>query len=190
MRLRAVIAGLGALLLGGCAGSSDDLNYYLLHSPTQAVTQQSSAKAFVHFQKISLPDYLKQRGLAMQTGPATVYFSATHVWAEPLASGISQSLSASLWQEQQIDVVPAGVYNDAPISTVALQVDDLIATANNEVVFKGHYRIYQGDKTPRMHRFDYRRPLTEDGFAHAVIQMRELVHDMAENLAANILAEN
>ncbi|QPG04762.1 membrane integrity-associated transporter subunit PqiC [Salinimonas marina] len=186
MRLRLFVTGLSLLLLAGCASNAADLHYYLLHSPTQAAAKPQSASSYIRFNRITMPNYLKQRGLAMQTGPATVYFSATHVWAEPLASGLSQSLNASLWQEQQIDVVPEGVYQNRDLSSVTLHVDDFIATADNEVVLKGHYWLYPGKAEPRMKRFDFRRPLNQDGFAHAVVQMRKLVAGLAADIATNV----
>lgn len=186
MILRLLITGFSLLLLAGCASNAADLNYYLLHSPTQSAAKQQPANTYIRFNRITMPNYLKQRGLAMQTGPATVYFSATHVWAEPLASGLSQSLNAALWQEQQIDVVPEGVYQNRDLSSVTLHVDDFITTADDEVVFKGHYWVYPGNAEPQMHRFDLRLPLTQDGFAHAVVQMRKLVARLARNIAENV----
>ena len=176
-----------AMLLSGCASDPVNLHYYLLHSPSKVVKkEQRAATAHIRFNRIALPDYLKQRGLAMQTGPATVFFSSSHVWAEPLASGLVQSLSESLWQEQHIDVIPNGVYEHLTVHDVAIHVDDLIATNNNEVVLKGHFWLYPATAEPVMQRFDYRRELTADGFEHAVINMRELVTLLAADVAKSV----
>lgn len=59
-----------AVLLSGCASNAVDLQYYLLHSPDQKPSSAiDQVRKQIRFEQLRLPDYLKQRGLAMADRP-------------------------------------------------------------------------------------------------------------------------
>ncbi|QJR79811.1 membrane integrity-associated transporter subunit PqiC [Alteromonas pelagimontana] len=189
MRSRNVIAFLFAITLFGCANEPVALNYYLLHSPDfKAQHAAKSVRGRIHLQQLKLPDYLKQRSLAMQTGPTNVFFSPQHIWAEPLSSGLVQALTEILWRESQVLAVPLDVYpNDNDILNISIQIDDLIATYQGEVILKGQYWIYPHEKDPEVRIFDFRHPLEEDGFEHAVEKMRLLIGKLSRDIADDVV---
>ncbi|WP_137167537.1 PqiC family protein [Salinimonas lutimaris] len=176
-----------AVMLSGCASNAVDLHYYLLHSPShKPVSPTGQVSKQIRFEQLRLPDYLKQRGLAMQTGPATVYFSSQHVWAEPLNAGLLQSLTDTLWQQEQVQVLPNNIYKARQMPRVDLQIDDLIATHTSDVLLKGHYWVHYPDGESKVHRFDFRAALQQDGFEHTVVKMRELVGQLAADIGKNV----
>ena len=175
------------MLLSGCASNPVDLQYYLLHSPDQqSASPTGQASKQIRFEQLRLPDYLKQRGLAMQTGPATVYFSSQHVWAEPLNAGLLQSLTDTLWQQEQLQVLPNNIYKERQIPRVDLQIDDFIATYTSDVLLKGHYWVHYPDGKSNVYRFDFRAALQRDGFEHTVVKMRELISQLAADINKNV----
>lgn len=186
---RLILSTLAGLMLAGCSSAPAGLNYYLLHSPAfELPANDGQSRGQLRMDKLTLPDYLKQRGLAMQTGPATVFFSAQHVWAEPLASGMLQALTESLWRDQQVEVFTQSVYEQAEAIGVTLQLHDFIATHEGDVVLKGQYWLFPPNRSPVQQRFDYRVALDQDGFDHTVEKMRELVARLAKDLAQDSLA--
>lgn len=177
------------LLLSGCASDPVPLNYYLLHSPTHEGTEdEHTVKGRLRIDKLTLPDYLKQRGLAMQTGPATLFFSSQHVWAEPLSSDILQTLSTSLWHDEGMEVYTQNIYDRAQTTGVTLVVDDFIATHQGNIVLRGQYWLFPENGPPVSKRFNLQTPQQEDGFEHTVIQMRGLVVRLANEIAESALA--
>ncbi|QCZ94048.1 PqiC family protein [Salinimonas iocasae] len=181
--IRAGLLIAGLILLVGCASDPVSLNYYLLHSP---VSEESASKEIsdrLRIDKIRLPDYLKQRGLAMQTSPTTIFFSSQHVWAEPLAGDFLQTLSANLWQDQGIEVFSQNIYDKAQTTGVTLIIDDFIATHQSFVVLKGQYWLFPADGEPVSKRFFLRAEQQQDGFEHTVLQMRELIARLAQEMA-------
>ncbi|MBD3585103.1 hypothetical protein HHX48_05065 [Salinimonas sp. HHU 13199] len=173
----------GLILLAGCASEPVSLNYYLLHSPATEEAASKEITGRLRIDKIKLPDYLKQRGLAMQTGPTTILFSSQHVWAEPLAGDFLQTLSANLWQDQGIEVFSQNIYDKAQTTGVTLVIDDFIATHKGFVVLKGQYWLFPDDGEPVSKRFFLRADQQQDGFEHTVEQMRELIAQLAAEMA-------
>lgn len=188
MKLNSIALMLAIAALSGCAAKSVSLTYYLLHAPAATVHNTSAdARAYVHITSLQIPDYLKQRNLAMQTSASTLHFAPKHVWAEPLNSGLTQAISESLWQTSQILVIPLDI---APPTgdTVAIriQIDDFIATYDGDVVLKGQYWLQGNGSTSQGQLFDFRMPLKQDGFEHAVAAMRNLVMQLSEDIATHI----
>ena len=58
------------LLMQACTSAPTSLNYYLLHSTDSMPLTQSGANRTIVLDKITLPDYLKHRGLVYQTSDA------------------------------------------------------------------------------------------------------------------------
>ncbi|NMH59380.1 PqiC family protein [Alteromonas ponticola] len=177
------------VVISGCASQSINLNYYLLHSPHSDNKAGQQPGYQLSLQKLVLPEYLKQRSLVMQTSPTTLHFSPQHVWAEPVQSGMIKALEDSLWQQHQILSVPAGLaqHNDALSSAdVAIVVDDFLPTSDGQAVLRGKYWIMYADQSKTMHIFNLQRPLEEDGFDHAVLQMQQLVAELSGHIAGQL----
>lgn len=177
------------LTLVGCTSSVAPLKYYVLHAPdTNTKIVSDEARQRVKLKSIILPDYLKQRALVVQTSSATLHFSTSHVWAEPLNKSIRQALSAALWKENRILVVPDDVYTDSyPHTGLYIQIDDFLSTYDGEVLVKGQYWL-DNVESPQVHHFDYRQTLQEDGFEHAVEKMRVLISDLANGISSEMIA--
>ncbi|MBU3022465.1 membrane integrity-associated transporter subunit PqiC [Aestuariibacter sp. A3R04] len=190
MKLSHLLLFVSFLALVSCSSSVAPLKYYVLHAPnTQNQVILSETAHRVQLKQIILPDYLKQRALVVQTSSTTLHFSTGHVWAEPLNKSLRQALSAALWQEGRIMVVPDNVYtNEYPLVGLHIQVDDFLSTDGGKVLIKGQYWL-DNVKNPQVQYFDYRQTLQEDGFEHAVEKMRALVSDLAKAISSYLSAE-
>ena len=188
MKTKLPLAGVLLMLLGGCSSAPASLQYYMLHSPSAASAPAiAEAKAYVQIKRIELPEYLKQRALVMQTSPTTLYFSPKHVWAEPLDKSFRQALTSALWQTGNVMVLPGDMHAAAyPTTTLNIHIDDFIATFDGKVLIKGQYWFDGASQSPQLTHFSYQRTLDNDGFEHAVEQMRGLVADVAEHIAKDL----
>ena len=178
------------LAMVGCTSSVAPLKYYVLHAPdTNSEIIANQAKHWVKLKKIILPDYLKQRSLVVQTSSATLHFSTSHVWAEPLNKSLRQALSAALWRENRILMVPDDVYSGTyPHTGLYIQIDDFLSTYDGEVLIKGQYWL-DNVENPQVQHFDFRQVLQEDGFEHAVEKMRILMSDLASAISSDVSAD-
>lgn len=173
------------MMLSGCASQSTHLQYYLLHSPAASYPQHDAAVK-VTLDQLLLPEYLKQRSLAIQTGPATLHFSPKHVWAEPISNSFVQALSTAL-SAQGVNVIPASrrSLNDS-VATVSIQIEDMISTWQGEVVLKGRFWVDGASSDGLSQHFDYRISLQQDGFPHAVETMREAIIRLSTDIAGQV----
>lgn len=171
--------------LMGCASQSTQLQYYLLHSPAEPMAPHDAATE-VTLDQLLLPEYLKQRSLAIQTGPTTLHFSPKHVWAEPISNSFIQALSTALTAEG-INVIPANRRTiNEKTATVSIQIEDMISTWQGEVILKGRYWIDAADSEGQSQHFDYRIRLEQDGFPHAVEIMRKAIARLSADIASQV----
>ncbi|MCU7555241.1 ABC-type transport auxiliary lipoprotein family protein [Alteromonas sp. ASW11-19] len=182
MRILGYITLLG--LLGGCASQAPQLQYYVLHSPAEKPAVSAPPASAVTLDQLILPEYLKQRSLTMQTSSTTLHYSPTHVWAEPVQHGVVQTLTSALL-ERGVTVLPTGRHRGEVMpATLSIQIDDMIATWQGEVILKGHFWLDAADKQGARQGFDYRAALSDDGFSHSISQLRGLIAQLADDIAA------
>lgn len=100
--LHAVICLLWLCCAGGCAlfpQRDDPVRFYVLSSPGAVVSATAGSpttrwNATVQF--VSLPEYLRNRAMAVRTGPNAVRFAEYECWGEPLDRGIARVLEESI----------------------------------------------------------------------------------------------
>lgn len=82
---------LSACLLSACSSAPRSLTYYLLHTTgdTPYAAQETTS---VVLDKITLPEYLKHRGLVYQTSDTNLHISTSHLWAETGRRRTNQSI--------------------------------------------------------------------------------------------------
>ena len=178
------------ILLTGCASEPARLNHYLLHSTSEAEAEAAKpGEHYINMGQVILPDYLKQRGLAYQTSATQVQLSSQHLWAEPLQSGVVQVLERGLWKQAAITVVPASARAGEPVASLSIQVDNFIASYRGDVIFSGKYWLETESGSPLVRRFAYTLALERDGYDHTVEKMREALHLLARDVAAQVVKE-
>ncbi|WP_181898442.1 PqiC family protein [Alteromonas aestuariivivens] len=172
--------------LCGCASKAPSFQYYVLHQPESLAATPATPNQSVILNSLQLPDYLKQRGLVMQTSATQLHFSTLHLWAEPLDNGMTQALRNSLMENSGVLIAPLDMAELSSATRITVLVEDFVATHNGEVVLKGQYWLTYPSKSPQVFLFDFRLPLTQDGFSHAVEQMRKLVDTLGQDIARHL----
>lgn len=172
--------------VSACTSRSVDLNYYLLHSPQSAQHAQPASDVRVALATVALPDYLHQRQLALQTSGTTLHFSSQHVWAAPQDEAIRRLITSGL-RKRDVGVLDPLLFTQSDsVASVSVSIDDFIPTWEGELILKGEYVIHYGDQHSALNTFDYRTTLQEDGFAHSVAQMRELIDRLSQQLSNDL----
>jgi uncharacterized protein len=172
--------------LVACSSPAPKVSYYLLYTPlplNDSESQIPKNKKIV-LNKIVLANYLKQSNLVMQINQNQMYFARQDVWAESLESSIFNALLADLNQNSTIQFNSVLAPNiEQKRTELTVQFDHFHATDKSTVVGSGHFWINlptsnEVIETP----FFFSLPLQEDGFSHAVLQQRELLHLLALNI--------
>ena len=181
MTLRLLSIVLLVSVLAACASAPEPIEYYMLappNSPADRVVELSSKPALV-IEEVELAAYLRQSGMIMQTGDNQLVVSRNHLWAEDLELAVPKAL---VWQLQQqsddysyyikaLDWVGQADYR------LRLRIDSLQFTDQGEVVAAGRYQLITALKpeTPVFVDFNFRRDITQDGYAHAVAEINALL---------------
>ncbi len=184
-----------ALTLTACSSQPTNVNYYLLHQPASEASKESediSTLPALYLRSLSTPDYLKQRNLSLQTSINELHFSPQHVWAEDFTSDFAMALSDTFVKSHKIRLYVQSQWTTTSQKEYILdiQIDDFIPTYNSKVVLKGTYRLEISHLQPQIVKFSFRMPLHQDGFAHSVSQMRELVDLLAKDVVSRIEIAN
>ncbi len=175
-----------ALCLGACTSSPAAINYYMLHSPQAKQHKQPDTGPQVVLSDVQLPDYLMQRQLALQTSDTTLHFASQHVWSSPQDEDIRRLLSSGLRHDGVAVFTPATNNVVGDVTKVTISIDDFIPTWQGELILKGEYVIEHPDDSSNLTTFDYRTTLTQDGFAHSVVKMRELLARLSQQLSNDL----
>lgn len=171
------------LLMAGCSSVPEqNTQYYLLYNHSTALMPSSDKNVNRKPIKIeiSLPAYLNQPNLVIKLSEHNLHFALHHQWAEPLKQGFYKSLINDIDQE--------GTYNPlinatkTSIPTLNVNVEHFHITENSMVILSGQY-WQSGSATSSLERFDLRLPLEQDGYEHAITQLRRLITQLALKIA-------
>lgn len=188
LKLSAVgLAILCVLALAGCSTTANiDTQYYLLHNPTAVVTQ-SDTKQTVLFSLAPLPAYLNQPHLVMQLDEHQIHHAKHHRWAEPLNDAVAKALLNDLNQtggnSHFIRQNRKNTSSQHP--TLAITIEHFHSYSEAKVILSGSYWLNPGaSDQPSERAFFFEMPLTADGYAHSVSQMRALLGQLADQIVA------
>jgi uncharacterized protein len=177
--------------LMACSAKPLKMNYYMLYTPLQTLDNISpNANATkIRLNKILLADYLKQSSLTMQINQNEMFFSRQDVWAESLQSSIYNAMLAELNQDKDRQFIAyIAPSNGKQTNEVTLQFDHFHATDQSTVIASGHFWInVSTTHAPIEKSFLLSLPLHEDGYSHAVIQQRALLHLLAAEIQQEIV---
>ena len=182
------------ILLTACsANTPQKTQYYLLNSPTStnsaAVHNKNSQNIAITL--IELPDYLKQPSLVLQLSSHQLHYSHFHMWAEPLQSSFLEALRQDLnhINSRLHYFVTAASSPEASSDVVFVKINAFHATHQSQAILTGTYWLQGKDFTGEIaeHNFNLTVALNQDGYEHAVEQMRKIVSQLAQKIV-NTLA--
>lgn len=183
-RNRAFFISALALLVGflsACSSAPSSLTYYLLHTTDDATYVTQEDRTVVVLDKVTLPEYLKHRGLVYQTSDTNLHISTSHLWAEPVDEGLTKALTSAL-VAQRVSLIRPDHYTSEEVIHLALYISDFVSTYEGEVIFSGQYVITQVSGKAQIHRFVFKAPLENDGFSSSIKAMRSTIGKLAEDV--------
>lgn len=186
------------MLLAACSsGKSQKTQYYLLNSPTSTSTNNTT----IHNQNsqniaitlIELPDYLKQPSLVLQLSSHQLHYSHFHMWAEPLQSSFLEALTQDLnnINSRLHYFIPKASNQEISTDVVFVKVNAFHATHQSQAILTGTYWLQGEDFKGEIaeNNFNLTVALNQDGYEHAVEQMRKNVGQLAKKIANTLAVE-
>jgi uncharacterized lipoprotein YmbA len=179
------------VFLSSCSSNSEiplETNYYLLNSQHLAKNSVIINKTVV-VEVLELPAYLDQPQLVMQLNMHQLHYARFDVWAEPLQAGFTKALINDLnLNNKSIQFVTDELKsNNKSGDKLIVRVDYFHPSTASKVVLSGVFWTdnNKGKNIMQQH-FSFELLLNEDGYTHAVAQMRQLVSMMS----ASVILEN
>ena len=190
-------------LLSSCTSKPLSVRYYLLHTPENKVsnttleTKHIKTKPIAVLQSLDVADYLRQSSLVMQVDQHELYYSRQDVWAEKLQSSFYKALLQDLNATGQRNFVASSSPNAThAAAAITIKLEHFHATDSSTVVSSGRYWLSvnnpqtakNNDLATSSHTFFFESQLKQDGYAHAVEQLRTLVVDLSKQIEKDIAA--
>ena len=197
-----VIFLLSILSITACSSSSTPkTQYYLLNSPTSNVIKnlkntiqqkelQDKNSPQIMVKLLPLPDYLTQPNLVLQLSNHQLHYSLFNMWAEPLSVGFTQALTHDLNQTNgslKFVVNPQRVTTDN--ADIFITITAFQPTHLSQVILAGSYTISSKNQTSPIiqksytNDFTFTVELNDNGYAHSVEKMRDVVSLLAQELS-------
>ncbi len=185
--LSTIAATVLVISLTSCSSSSkipSETNYYLLNNQQTTQTAVNISKT-VAVKVLELPTYLHQPHLVMQLNKHQLHYARFDMWAEPLQVGFTKALLSDLNQNNNgIEYVTDEFQPDKQSATkVIVRVDYFHPSSASKVTLSGvFWRENIDKKIMERQAFSFELLLNEDGYTHAIAQMRQLVSMMSESI--------
>ena len=177
------------VLLSSCSSSSSyevplETNYYLLNSPSVAKKLLNINKTVV-VEVRELPAYLDQPQLVIQLNEHQLHYARFDTWAEPLQAGLTKALINELnLNDTNIQFVTDELPSSIHIADkLIIRVDYFHPSTDSKVILSGAYWT-ENNKSQGiiLQHFSFELLLNEDGYTHAITQMRRLVSMMSASV--------
>ena len=173
--------------LSSCSSNSDiplETNYYLLNSEYIAKKSLNINKTVV-VEVRELPAYLHQPHLVMQLNTHQLHYARFDMWAEPLQSGFTKALINELnLNNKHIQFVTDEFQlKDDNVKKLVVRVDYFHPSTASKVILSGVFWRENNQEQYRVQQpFFFELLLNEDGYTHAIAQMRQLVSVMSASI--------
>lgn len=175
--------------LFGCSSSnsSQQTKYYLFDANPKQIesTQAKLNKPQYQVSTVNLPLYLNSSSLVMKKDDMEIVIANYHRWADRLDSSITRALIDDL-NHAHAQFLFVTQCNACP--SLTLNIDHFYPNAQGEVIIKGSYQLVNAQGSSQPIDFYLQSNLNEDGYAHAVMQMRGLITKLVSTI--NIEATN
>jgi hypothetical protein len=167
--------------LSACSNAPNALTYYLLHSTEVTSLPSYDFKQTIVRDNLTLPEYLKHRGLVYQTSDTNLHISTSHLWAEPVDEGLTKALTSALGLNNVALVRPDHYASEGALH-ISLYINDFVSTYEGEVIFSGQYAITRTSEEASIHPFMFKAVLSNDGFASSIKAMRSAIEKLAKDI--------
>jgi len=199
MKKTLIVAIVSIILLGACGSApANKTQYYLLNSPTTTGAANTDNMHNNNSQPLGiilleLPDYLRQPSLVLQLSNHQLHYSHFHMWAEPLQNSFAQALAQDLNNiDSHFHYLSTPAKNQVTAATtVVINITAFHTTHQSQALLAGTYWLQgKSEQNPeKEHNFTLTVALNENGYEHAVEQMRKVITSLAQKITNSLVVE-
>lgn len=181
--MRVILLLISLIVLAGCSSQTlQPPKYYVLSGTPAVLIPQQEKHPLIEVQSIALSDYLQSSNIVLQISDHELFFSANHLWAEPLQVGIEKVLVNRLASSQEL--------SDEPALQLDVKIDYFHIVDRDAVILSGSYVIANSaGETLLRQRFDLREPLNNSGYEYAVSVMSSILGTLSQKITENVMAQ-
>lgn len=135
----------------------------------------------IYLAPIQVAPYLNGSGLVVQQSAVAFAVSRQHLWVDALQQQLQRQLT-----EYWLKRFPEQRLLQQPVSgrsSIQLEIDRFYADASGMAQLSGHYRFSNADGE-HIKAFQFRVPLTEDGYPAMVAALSEAWHQLLIELSS------
>lgn len=195
--MKALIIILGICLFS-CSVPGVKIHYYLLDSHADKLpVVGEQVLPIVLVKPLVIADYLRQPNLVMLLEQHQIHYSLQDVWAESLQTAFHRALLQDLNSSDSHHYISASspLVNKAS-RTISIDLAHFYSTDVFNVVTSGQYWLSgsrlkeskQDALSITKYPFYYELDLQQDGFSHAVNQLRATVRLLAKQINQDVMA--
>jgi len=189
--IKYLVFGVAILLCHACASTTEPVQYYSLtlgagqKTLAQNTSVPSDSAHTVIIEPVYLAKFLRQDGIVTQVGDNEIAIASYHRWAEPLDEAIAKLLARDL-NDKTSDYHFSWMQLDAKEQAelkLRVAINEFNIKNNASVNVAGHYWLYtQSSGLKQGGAFNITQPLKQDGYAHAVTQLRQAIAQLADGI--------
>ena len=161
-----------AVLVAGCASEAVPAYYALSLSDNQAPSRQVTEGPILVVDRVVLPEYLNDMGIAFQPDDVQIVTANQARWAEALDKQLTRSLVQSLSEQLERVQVLEGPNAKSQVWHLTRETTGFQGRSDGQAVVAGRWVLQQGDKA-YSHSFQTQVPLQEDGYPALVRALRK-----------------
>ena len=174
------------VLLAGCAGQAIEPSYYLMRSKHDLESRELSPSKDFSMGKVVIASYIDQPGLILETKDGKIHAAQHHLWAEPVYEAVRDQLMVKIGQAKGEDILPSDLAKTPVI--IDIRIDQLHGTTRGTARLVAHWWL-RGDGTLlSAHQFAEEQALATDGYNALVAAEEALLAQLAEKIAATLIA--
>ena len=134
------------LSLSGCLNlepQADPSRFYRLSASYAAKVSQDEDGLSIGLKRVDVPNYLKNRKIAVHLNSEEIRYSEIHRWAEDIEKAISQTLATNLTAKDSIQQVAIVPWQDTSAHDIEIKVKILRfdGTDNGNVILRALWEI-------------------------------------------------
>ena len=175
-----------SLLIVGCSSQPVEPNYYLLRPTGELQSRTLVPSSDFALGDVRIASYVDQQGLLLETTAGEIRPARQHLWAEPMYESVRTFLDLEISRAKGSDIFAAKFNKDAII--IDIRIDQLHGTHDGQAMLAAYWWLRKGNEIIASYQYAERKMLAADGYAALASAEKALLSDLAEKIAASLVA--
>jgi uncharacterized lipoprotein YmbA len=185
---------LTALLVSGCATTSQPVDFYTLSPAVVSAAPESPAAncrdVVIGIGPVIWPGYLDRPQIVTRLSPNRISFDEFHRWAGSIEENFERVLIEDLSKRLQTDYVikSPGKLPYKPRYQVQIYIDQFDGRSGDTVTFKAAWSVVDPNsgKEPALHQSLIREATTGEGYENMVVAASAAVTELSRQIATEL----